>query len=253
MPDVDDPRLLRIECSRPAPSRSWLAASRRDTRLRRGRAGDDPVVRVPRELITLASHLPIKRGQENVAQQRRGYPALRRPSFSREEPALCRNYPPVSMASMRRKHSAIGHTSGHEREEFLVVHRPEKVLQVCIHNPFRCPLRSPSRSLRRASFVDRPRRYPKLASSNTGSKIGSRRLSRACWHTRSINRRDAEHAPLTRFARLRDAHRRLTGWGSITVGLEAPHAVESRRSSSPSLEIAAMLCAVNTSSPADWL
>src|SRR5258708_31892763 len=30
-------------------------------RLRRGRAGDDPVVRVPRELITLASHLPIKR------------------------------------------------------------------------------------------------------------------------------------------------------------------------------------------------
>jgi len=27
--------------------------------------------------------------------------------------------------------------------------------------------------------------YPKLASSNTGSKIGSSRLSNACWHTRS--------------------------------------------------------------------
>jgi hypothetical protein len=35
------------------------------------------------------------------------------------------------------------------------------------------------------SFVDRPDRYPKLASSNTGSKIGSNRLRNACWHTRS--------------------------------------------------------------------
>src|SRR5215467_4984354 len=36
-----------------------------------------------------------------------------------------------------------------------------------------------------APFVDRPRRYPKLASSNTGSKIGSSRLSSACCHTLS--------------------------------------------------------------------
>src|SRR6266478_554939 len=34
-------------------------------------------------------------------------------------------------------------------------------------------------TLRSASFVDRPRRYPKLASSNSGSKIGSNRLSSA--------------------------------------------------------------------------
>ena len=40
-------------------------------------------------------------------------------------------------------------------------------------------------TLRIASCVDRPRRYPKLASSNTGSKIGSIRLSGACWHTLS--------------------------------------------------------------------
>jgi transposase len=56
-----------------------VKTDRKDAR-RCGRAGDDPVVRVPRELITLASHLPIKRRQENVAQQWRGYPALRRPS-----------------------------------------------------------------------------------------------------------------------------------------------------------------------------
>jgi hypothetical protein len=35
-------------------------------------------------------------------------------------------------------------------------------------------------TLRMASLVDRPRRYPKLASSNTGSKIGFPRLSSAC-------------------------------------------------------------------------
>jgi len=35
-------------------------------------------------------------------------------------------------------------------------------------------------TLRSASFGDRPRRYPKLASSNIGSKIGSNRLSSAC-------------------------------------------------------------------------
>ncbi len=35
-------------------------------------------------------------------------------------------------------------------------------------------------TLRMASFVERPRRYPKLTSSNTGSKIGSSRLSSAC-------------------------------------------------------------------------
>src|ERR1700745_4416444 len=84
---MDDPRLLRIDVHAQLLQDS-TRRPQRDTRLRRGRAGDDPVVRVPRELITLASHLPIKRRQENVAQQRRGYPALRRPSFSREEPTL---------------------------------------------------------------------------------------------------------------------------------------------------------------------
>jgi hypothetical protein len=49
---------------------------------------NNPIVRIPRELIAPASHLPIERRQKNVAQQRRGYPALRRPSFRREEPTL---------------------------------------------------------------------------------------------------------------------------------------------------------------------
>src|SRR5215831_18180020 len=39
-------------------------------RLPRGLAGDDPVIRVPRELITLAPHLLIKWRQEYVTEQR---------------------------------------------------------------------------------------------------------------------------------------------------------------------------------------
>ena len=39
------------------------------SRLCRGLAGDYPVVRVPRQLISLVPHLPIKRRQEYVAEQ----------------------------------------------------------------------------------------------------------------------------------------------------------------------------------------
>ena len=52
----------------------------------------------------------------------------------------------------------------------------------------------------RASFVDRPRRYPKLASSNTGSKIGSNRLSRACWHTNLSDARERDTAQVSQLA-----------------------------------------------------
>ena len=54
-----------------------------------------------------------------------------------------------------------------KKHRLLMLYRPEEVLQI-----------------RMASFVDNPRLYPKLASSNTASKIGSSRLSSACRHTR---------------------------------------------------------------------
>jgi hypothetical protein len=55
-----------------------------------------------RRLMRRNAPVNIKRRQENVAQQRRGYPALRLPSFSWEEPTLSVLLA-VSMASMRRK------------------------------------------------------------------------------------------------------------------------------------------------------
>ena len=93
--------------------------------------------------------------------------------------------PALSMRLDQAQHPPVRHSLGHERQEFLMVNRPKEILQVGVHDPLRCPLSISFQILRRASLVDRPRRYPKLASSNTGSKIGSSRFSSACWHTRS--------------------------------------------------------------------
>lgn len=66
--DVNDPRLMRMQFDsqlfQDAPS-SIDGCSR----LCRGFAGDHPVVRVPCQLISLVPHLPIKRRQEDVAEQ----------------------------------------------------------------------------------------------------------------------------------------------------------------------------------------
>lgn len=74
--------------------------------------------------MSLASHLPVKRYQENIAEQGRDNPAL-------GSPALCGKEPPLAVASRlehrpdQSKHSVIGHALGHLREEFFVIHRPE--------------------------------------------------------------------------------------------------------------------------------
>src|SRR5205085_11110187 len=86
-PGVDDPRLLRIDHH---TQRLQDPACRRQRGLclRLGSTGDDPVVRVPRELIASASHLLINRGQENVAVQRRRNSTLPRPLLGWKEPTL---------------------------------------------------------------------------------------------------------------------------------------------------------------------
>jgi hypothetical protein len=66
--NMNDPRLLRMQIH---AQLFQDAASSVDgcSRLCRGLAGDYPIVRVPRQLIPLVSHLPIKRRQEDVAEQ----------------------------------------------------------------------------------------------------------------------------------------------------------------------------------------
>src|ERR1700737_1084014 len=79
--DMNDSRLLRMQFY---TQLFQDAASGVDgcSRLCRGLAGDYPIVRVPRQLISLVPHLPIKRRQEDVAEQGGSYPAL-------SSPALC--------------------------------------------------------------------------------------------------------------------------------------------------------------------
>jgi hypothetical protein len=65
--DVDDPRFLRMKYHIQLLQyllRCYYCRSR----LCRGFAGDNPVIRVPRYLIPLATHFPIKRSQEYVTQ-----------------------------------------------------------------------------------------------------------------------------------------------------------------------------------------
>jgi site-specific DNA recombinase len=64
------------------------------------------------------------------------HPTLRRPAFGGKQPTLS-----VTARCQHRRdetqHPAIGHPLGHEREEFGVIHGPEEILQIRIHDPFR--------------------------------------------------------------------------------------------------------------------
>src|ERR1700761_228030 len=33
------------------------------------------------------------------------------------------------------QHSAVGYSLGYQRKKFLVIHRSEKIFQICVHNP----------------------------------------------------------------------------------------------------------------------
>src|SRR6266849_1227481 len=74
------------------------------------------VVCEPRKLITLASHLPIKRRQKYVTEQGRDYPALRSPALARKEL-------PIAIASRlehrpnQAQYPTICYSLGYQREK----------------------------------------------------------------------------------------------------------------------------------------
>src|SRR5260370_40620559 len=98
-------------------------------RLRRRRARNHPIVCKPRKLITLVSHLPIKRRQKYVTEQGRNNTTLRSPALAWKEL-------PFAVASRlehlpnEAHHPAIAYSLSHEHEQFLVIDRPEKVFQI---------------------------------------------------------------------------------------------------------------------------
>jgi hypothetical protein len=216
LPDVDDPRVLRID-RHTKRLQDPIRRRQRSARLRRGRAGDNPVVRVPPEPTALASHLSIERRQKNVAQQRRSYPTLRGPSLGRQEAALA-----IAAYCQHRldaaQNSAIRRTLGHKRAKFLVLDRSEEMLRVGVHDPF-------------SACFDL---LPDLAQGilcrppSPVSEVGviEHRLEDRFQPVQSrlltcpiLDRRHAQHPPFTRLAGLRDALL-PDRFGSVPVGAE---------------------------------
>src|SRR5258708_22306383 len=58
-------------------------------------------------------------------------------------PALARKEPPFAVASClehclnQAQHSTVRYSLGYQREEFLVLHRPEEISEIRIHDPLR--------------------------------------------------------------------------------------------------------------------
>src|SRR4029077_12482640 len=124
--------------------------------------------------------------QENVTEDGRNHTPLGSTALTGKEP-------PFAVAAGlehrldKAKHSAVRHSLGYEGEKLLVIDRPEKISEICIHHPLP-PSCISFQILRSASFVDRPRRYPKLASSNIGSKKRLQPFRRRWWTPPHIDR-----------------------------------------------------------------
>src|SRR5215469_438335 len=138
VPDMNDPRLLRMQLHTQLFQESA-------GRIHCGPclccrfAGDHPVVGIPCQLISSQPHLPIKRRQKDVTEGRRNHTALRSASLGRKEL-------PFAVASRlehrlnEAKHSAIRYSLGYQCEKLLVIHRPEKISEICVHDPLRSTL-----------------------------------------------------------------------------------------------------------------
>src|SRR5215469_4885496 len=135
IPNMDDPRLLRVQFHvqlfQDSAGRFYCGSC-----LCRRFAGNHPVIGVSRELISSQPHLPIERRQKNVTEKRRNYPALWSATLARKEPSF-------TIASSlehclnEAKHSTICYSLGYQREELFVIHRPEEVSEICVHDPLR--------------------------------------------------------------------------------------------------------------------
>jgi len=78
------------------------------------------------------------------------------------------------------QYMSIRYSLVEQNHELLVFCGSKIVLQIRRYNPLISLFHFIPDLARNATFADLPRRYPKLASSNTGSKIGSSLFSSAC-------------------------------------------------------------------------
>jgi site-specific DNA recombinase len=166
-------------------------------------AGSDPIT-MPRPPHAPPQSPMPQPGTHYLLRSSRHDPALRSPALAGKEP-------PLAIASClqhrlnQAKHPAVCHPLGHQRKKFFVIYRPEKVLQVCVHNPLPSALdlpphfaqgilrRSPS-PIAKVSIIEyrlEDRFHP----------IEQRLLAYPI-----VYRRDSQRAKLSRLPRLRNLH-----------------------------------------------
>ena len=101
------------------------------------------------------------------------------------------------------QHSAIRHTLGHQRHELLVIHRPEEVLQVRIHDPLtpalHLPPDFPQRILGRSPSPISEVGFIEYRLEDRFQSVQQRLLAHPI-----INRRNSQRTILPRLARLRN-------------------------------------------------
>src|SRR5262249_39257235 len=151
---VNDARLIGVQrhAQRLQESRGL---GQRTLRFRSCVTGDHPIVGIPRQPIASATHLPIKRSQKDVTEQGRDNTPLRCPLLGRQ-PLTIGQDPGFEHASDEAEHPTIRNALSHESQQLFMVHRPEKIFQIGVHDPFRprvqLPPDLPQCILRRSSF-----------------------------------------------------------------------------------------------------
>src|SRR5262245_10011717 len=196
---VNDPRLVRVQRHAQRLQKS-CGLGQSTCRFRPCVTGDHPIVGRPRQPITSATHLPVKRSQKDVTEQGRdnsplGYSLLRGEALAvGEHPRL--KHPPDEA-----EYPTIRNALGDKRHELLLIRRPEEVFQIGVHDPLGTRLQLlpdlPQRILRRSSLAVSEAGIIEYRLEDRFQPVEQRLLAHAV-----VNRRNAERAILARLAGL---------------------------------------------------
>ena len=99
-----------------------------------GAACHDPIISVPRQPIATMAHLPIKRSQKDVTEDRRDHTALRCTLLGRQAFTL-RHAACFEHAANQTQHPTVRHPLGNESKKLLVIRGPKEIRQIRVHNP----------------------------------------------------------------------------------------------------------------------
>src|SRR3954449_216953 len=171
---------------------------------------------VGEDTITIRHSIPIpsgpsqnegsgsSEGRNYLLCKGRDHPALRRPTLARK-PSPSAIASGLQHCLNEAQHSAIGYSLGYVREKFRMIHRPEEILQICVHNPL-----PPTRHLF-PNFAQGILCRPPSPISEVGffehrledrfQPIEQRLLAHPV-----VNRRDSQRAKLSRLSFLRDPY-----------------------------------------------